>query len=249
MIKFNLLSKTYTLSNASYVDSICLFGSYARGDYDDKSDIDLLIIVEDCDEETLIERKKVFEKELKLPYHWLSVYRKSSIQDMHQYGSYFLWHIKHEGKILYSQTPFLVTILDTLPRYLKTKENLVEYLDVCQDIKKSIQIDELTLKYDLSILASIVRNTCIALCFLYDEYDFGKYSVVKHCKNILGEAFPITLDEYEKLYNFRLIETRSLNLGQAIDNIISKDYVLQWINNANKLIRLALDKEKEVNCV
>ncbi|MFH5186319.1 nucleotidyltransferase domain-containing protein [Paenibacillus sp. TAB 01] len=249
MIKFDILNKKYKLFNDGSVDSICLFGSYARGDYDDQSDIDLLIIVEDCDEENLIARKKKIEKELELPYHWLSVYRKSSIKAMHKYGSYFLWHIKNEGKILYSRTPFLSSLLDTLPPYLKTRENLIEYLEVCGDIKKSIQMDAVTLKYDLSILASIIRNTCIALCFLYNKYDFGKYSVVKQCQDILGREFPITLEEYEKLYNFRLIETRNLNLGHAVENIINKDYLQSWIKHAEDLIHLALDKEREVSCV
>jgi predicted nucleotidyltransferase len=249
MIKFDVLTKSFILPKVGYIDSIYLFGSYARGDYDDKSDIDLLIIVEDCDEETLINRKKIFERELNLPYHWLSVYRKSSIIDMHQYGSYFLWHIKHEGKILYSQTRFLSSLLDTLPTYIKTRENLIEYLDVCKDIKKSIQLDTVTLKYDLSILASIIRNTCIALCFLYNKYDFGKYSVVKHCQDFLGREMPFRIDEYEILYNFRLMETRSLNLGHAIDNIINKDYVHTWIKNAEKLINIALDKEREASSV
>lgn len=201
-------------------------------------------MVSDCDEEELYIRKRFIEESLNMPYHWLSVYRKSSICELHEYGSYFLWHIKIEGEILFSNSSFLSDILESLPPYRKTIDNLYEYRQICMDIKKSVLIDACTIEYELSILASIIRNTCISFCYLNNQYDFGKFSAVRKTLGSMDGEIPFTLQEFELLYSFRIAETRKLNIGQDIHDIITVDYALNWVEKAVYLIDMILSKER-----
>ncbi|MCX7572028.1 nucleotidyltransferase domain-containing protein [Tumebacillus sp. DT12] len=243
MIQFSVLGETYRL--ATDIEAICLFGSVARGDNDENSDIDLLIVVEDCDEQSLIDYKAKIIEELNVPYHWVSLYRKSSIIDMHRYGSYFLWHVKTEGKILFSKNGFLEKVFTDLPPYNKTRENLTDYLEVCRDIESSLERDSLTLGYDLSILASIARNTCIAISYLFGELDFGRITCVEKCLKFLGAQFPFSLGEYEELYKYRIMETRGYGVVTHISDIDKELYVREWLLKIESLLNVALKIEKE----
>ena len=81
--------------------AVKLYGSYARGDYDDESDIDLMVIADISPDERSDIRKKLFDftYDLNLQYNvLLSVY----IQDKDTYetykGSYpFFKKIEKEG--------------------------------------------------------------------------------------------------------------------------------------------------------
>ncbi|MEE0857213.1 MAG: nucleotidyltransferase domain-containing protein [Ruminococcus sp.] len=81
--------------------AVKLYGSYARGDYDDESDIDVMVIADISPDERSEIRKKLFDftYDLNLKYNvLLSVY----IQDKDTYetykGSYpFFKNIEQEG--------------------------------------------------------------------------------------------------------------------------------------------------------
>lgn len=58
---------------ALYGDRLCdviLYGSYARGDYDDESDIDLMILLTDEQVNTYAEIRKIIEIEAKLLFRY-----------------------------------------------------------------------------------------------------------------------------------------------------------------------------------
>jgi predicted nucleotidyltransferase len=242
MVHFNVIGKIYSMS--AEVESVALFGSVARGDFDSFSDIDLLIIIDDCTEDELIQTKKIMAYELEMPFHWLSVYRRSAIEYMSKYGSYFLWHVKVEGRILYSKEGFLENILDELPPYTRTREDLLDYLTVCNDIRQSVQKDDSTINYDLATLASIARNTCIALTYLYGRLEFGRTQCVHVSREIIGTGFPFSVHEYEELYHFRFLDTRGYNeLQESADT--TPEYVVQWLDKIERLIHLVLKKTKK----
>lgn len=82
---------------------IILFGSYARGDYDNESDIDILVIVDD--EELEIYRKKRIE----LTTYYLDkedillsiVIERASIAERYKNHSPFLISVHQEGIVIY----------------------------------------------------------------------------------------------------------------------------------------------------
>jgi len=234
--------------HGDFIEAIVLFGSKARGDDDSISDIDIFILINDCSEEELILHKKEIVNTLHVPADWISVYRQSSVTAMHNYGSYFLWHIKREGKILFSKNQFLEQILDSLPAYSGVEEDLKDYLVICQDIEKSISLDENTLLFEMATLASLARNTCIAVSYKKGRMVFGRLDPVIEAKKIFGNEFPFSINDYVVLYKYRLARIRSTSLIADYNMKPSIDDVKIWIERIKKLINLALDictKESE----
>lgn len=239
MVEFNLCGRNITFYSSN-VECVYLFGSTARGDNDRFSDIDILIVIDDCDEDAFIETKINLSGALGMPADWLSLYRISSIKNMYEYGSYFLWHIKLEGIKLYSKSGIFERLLLTLPTYKKAKEDLLEYLNICKDISDSIKIDDKTLSYELSVLASLTRNTCIALSYINHNFEFGRTSVIISCQKIMGDKFPFALSEYEELYKYRICYTRSTENQELPLKEPSVQMVNKWIINVKLLIEYAL---------
>ena len=193
------------LSHEQNIREIYLFGSFARGDQDQYSDIDILIVVDDCTENEYIKYKDSYAQILEVPVSWLSVYRIDKIKKMYNSGSYFLWHIKTEGKVIYSRDNELESLLLTLPRYTNIENDLNEYSEILSDIKDELDNKYISIDYELSVLASLVRNTCIAISYLNGKLDFGRNSVVIYCSSRYG--LDIDLAEYEALYQYRLYHT------------------------------------------
>jgi predicted nucleotidyltransferase len=154
MINFTIRNIEYNLNDTNnLIEFISLCGSSARGDDDSLSDIDFFVVIDDCNEESFISTKKWISETLNIPINWISQYRKSSIVKMHEYGSYFLWHIKLEGKTIFSRSGFVEELLRILPPYNRVKEDLTQYLEICNDIKQSIKQDNVTISYELAVLA------------------------------------------------------------------------------------------------
>lgn len=228
-----------------FIEAIVLFGSKARGDDDSISDIDIFILITDCSEEELILRKKELVNILQFPPDWISIYRQSSVTTMHDYGSYFLWHIKREGKILFSKSQFLEQTLESLPAYSRVENDLNDYLVICQDIEKSISLDDSTLLFEMATLASLARNTCIAVSYKKGRMVFGRSAPVIEAKTIFGKEFPFSINDYDVLYRYRLARIRSTSMTASNNLKPSIDDAKIWIKRIKKLILLALDVCKE----
>jgi predicted nucleotidyltransferase len=91
---------------------IILFGSYARGNPNENSDIDLMVILDDNHiSKTYAERlnkrisirKLVLEINRKVPLDIL-VYSKAELKKIKEHGNYLIDEIEKTGKILYEKT-------------------------------------------------------------------------------------------------------------------------------------------------
>lgn len=186
------------------VIAIYLYGSVARKQNDDNSDYDVLLCIEDCSDEKYFELKNIIEKAYKDTKYEFSLYQLSTIKLLYNKGSYFLWHLKMEAIPLFEKNSELSDLLKTLPKYSNTLEDFKEYYDILQDIKLSMSEGDYLEEYELSILATIARNTCIGLCYLLNNMDFGRITPVIKCKEIFGSKIPFSVEDYINLYNFRI---------------------------------------------
>ena len=84
-------------------DQIVLFGSYARGDYKEKSDIDLLIIKKNLKNERETNNmlyKAFFENKISIPIDLISIDYNKYMELNNEIG-YIYKTIKDHGKIIY----------------------------------------------------------------------------------------------------------------------------------------------------
>lgn len=217
--------------------AIYVYGSVARSDSDNDSDCDLLVCIDDCSESEFILLKSSvswWEKNLNCEF---AFYRMSTLKEMQKKGSYFLWHIKQEGVLLYEQSPAFQALLHQLPLYTDTKSDFLEYNEILDDISKSVLQDNTTIEYDLSVLAVLARNICIGCCYLFGNMDFGRRSPIIKCVNFWGTEFPFSLSEYDKLYDFRLAITRGKEINK---DIASEEYIASWLKKIRSTLSLAL---------
>lgn len=236
-IEFDYTKIPETLLNK--IICIYLYGSHSRGDNDEYSDCDIFICISDCLDNEYYELTKELNSIFNSEYE-LSVYKISKIRQMQVKGSYFLWHLKKEGRLIYQSDNCVSTILENLPLYKHTYEDFAEYAIILEDIKQSLEEDCIPI-YELSLLASLARNICIGICYLKGIMDFGRVSPVIRCLQIFKEKFPFTLSQYNKLYSYRICYVR----GVPIKYDITLSYVFDWCNKIKVLLNLAMNIRSE----
>lgn len=218
---------------------IYLYGSQSRGDSDEYSDCDIFVCIHDCTDNECEEATRILNKTFNGKYEF-SVYKISKIIQMQAKGSYFLWHLKKEGRLIYQSDNSVSAILDNLPSYKGTYEDFAEYFVILEDIKQSLTEDCIPV-YELSLLASLARNTCIGICYLKGKMDFGRVSPIAFCLQLFKEKFPFTLSQYNNLYSYRISYTR----GVSPQDNLSLSYVSDWCNKIEKLLCLAINIRSE----
>lgn len=235
MISFQIGSKSYCIKQHGTIEEIWLFGSYARGEQDQYSDIDLLIVIQDCDDEEYKRIKMQLSQELGMPLEWLSLYEIHKIREMAAQGSYFMWHIRQEGRLLYAKGDFLRDILAELPEYQNAMQDLEDYSIICNDIRCNLLEKYVDITYELSVLASIIRNTSMTVDFLEGKMSFGRVQAVEICNAILKGRCNIPIKEYERLYTNRLYMTGKADTYARM----TINDVAEWLNKAEHLILCA----------
>lgn len=92
-----VISKNYT------PDKIILFGSYARGDYHEGSDVDLVIIKDNVPDNFLRRLDEVIELfDGNIPVEVL-VYKNDEVKKMLKRGNGFIRTVLEEGKVVYEK--------------------------------------------------------------------------------------------------------------------------------------------------
>ncbi len=217
--------------------AIYIYGSVARSDNDADSDCDILVCIDNCLDEEYCKLKSSVHYLQKDHKYEFAFYQISALEVMCRKGSYFLWHIKSEGVLLYQRNDSVQLLLDNLPPYHGTLADLCEYSEILDDIKLSIEEDQTAFKYDLSVLATLARNICIASCYLIGQMDFGRITPVSKCMQFWKDDFPFSLSEYTELYVYRFANARSRPQSTCLP---SKNYMLSWYKRIDVLLNLAL---------
>lgn len=234
-----LAELVYTLPREllEITDSIYLYGSMARGDISQDSDCDLLIAISDCSEETFSSIKdatKMWHPELNCE---IAIYQMSALKAMQAKGSLFLWHIRTEAQVVYSRGNQLAKLLSELVEYTSAKESIAEYCEIMHDIMDDDTDDIDVIQYNLSVMATLIRNTCIVCCYLIGNKQFGRTSPIRVCTTYFKNQFPIALEDYEQLYLYRVSINRGGNMPYQ-SNLAC--YYDDWKVKTNTLLELAL---------
>lgn len=233
-MKFSIAGHQYSIELEPNINSIILYGSYARCENDDFSDMDILIVIEKDVEKSYIIKDSQGKA---LPDKWITVYSKAAMESMKTFTSLFLWHIKLESKTIYKKDSYLETLLGDLPEYVHTDDDIQQYKTILSDIKEIIKNSKCTIFYELSLLASLVRNISIAYCYLNGKMCFGRVTPVE----LLLSDYPLfSIEDYEKLYVFR--STYNNDTIKQI-NPMTEDYIQHWITKIEQLIIIVEEKQ------
>ena len=210
--------------------ALWLYGSKARGDSDDFSDTDLLVIGKSIKD--LKYAEKLIPKgllKMNLNFHsW------KEIQIMAKYGSLFLHHLKTEGKCIYKgelAKDKLLYLFSTLKDYKKTKTDLKSFLKVVKETRQSLITNQM-LYFDLSVLATVIRHCSILGCWHLKKPCFNRIEPVKYLTKILGLS-KINIEEYSKLYKYKLYIERRISKSD-VEEIKTSPII--WIQNAENII-------------
>lgn len=225
-----IAGRKYYIENVENINCVMLYGSWARHENDEFSDMDILIVTED----TINKKFVISDSEGNfLPEKWISIYSKENIMYMKKNTSLFLWHIKLEALCLYKKDLFMDEILYNLSEYNGTAEDIYQYKVIYQDIKKLMEKQQfISLHYELSLLASLVRNIAIAYCYVNGVKCFGR---IKPVLLLIGDYPLFSIEEYVELYTFRSLYNNS---ESNCYGKIELEFIWKWIDIIEELIRV-----------
>jgi predicted nucleotidyltransferase len=210
-------------STVSAASEIWLYGSWARGDTDPVSDIDVLVAGE-LKEQALVH--------VPYPHEQLSIVRYDwrELEHMAVYGSLFLHHVRLEGRPLVSAAESrLSALLETLPRYERADRELASFVTVLDDVERALVGDH-SPAFELSVIATALRHACILGCYAIGRPTFGRESAFR---TFLGETgFDELIPPSQLLYRFRLYED-----GRAPAPFeASTEDVRSWLEKARQVL-------------
>ena len=233
--KFNP-NKIYNVTPEDYsIESIIVFGSFIRGDNNIHSDIDFLIVIDNCSyNEKLITKLNIAE-EMQIPPSWISIYTTDEIYDLCLYGDSFLWSIKLEGLILYSRSGFFEYCLYNLRLYTNMTNDIASNYKKLRNISYDFNTKTVSNATLIKRVGYIIRNTLTILAYTAGVINYNKYEVYDICKSIPGFYIPFSKESYIKLLDIKsYIKDNSLD-ADSIPNF--HQYIKLWIKKAFLLVR------------
>jgi predicted nucleotidyltransferase len=181
----------------SATSELWLFGSVARGDTDDLSDVDVLVAGE-LEPQALSDLPYPKERMSLVRYDW------PELRQMAGYGSLFLHHLRLEGKLLFSpHESELAVLLEGLPQYRRAQQELSTFVRVLADVNDALNGDH-SPEFELSVIATALRHSCILGCYAVGEPKFGRRSAFELFLRRSGREDLV--EAAQELYEFRLYE-------------------------------------------
>ena len=187
--------------------AVWLYGSHARGDDDEFSDMDVLVISDREVGEALIGQLSRGGVDPSVSrYSW------DEIEQMARYGSLFLRHIELEGRRI-SETPpakgRLSNILSNLGPYQFARRDIEGFHTVLRDVRESLDTHDASLPFELSTLGTVFRHACILGCSLAARPCFSRIEPTRRLVAHWG-LNQSWAEDFPSLYMFRMFADERL---------------------------------------
>ncbi len=201
-----------------------IFGSYCRGEIDNYSDIDLLLIKDINEDLTTFDLDK------------FSIYNKKRINELWQEGNPFAWHLHLESKFIFSNTKTnYLKSLGVPNEYQNLDNDLNKFYQLYIDAKESLNQSFSSKDFDFSMIFLAIRNfaSCYSLGYL-KKPNFSRNSSLQ-----LGEdSIQILNSSYSILEKARILSTRGIGsniLDSEFDEVVNEmENITKWFEKLNK---------------
>lgn len=193
------------------VKSVLIFGSVSRGDADSNSDLDIAVFVEAQRIDELVEIKRSLIKQRFEKNPNFSIYSTVTANKMAESGSLFLWHLKYEGKTLFSKDSWEKKLLVELAPYSREKaiQDIKTFRIAIDDVQKSLNSGS-ELLYEASTLFSILRGVGMIFCMRSGVPTFRRLEPIERLRKFVGPLFGMSSHHIEQLKVARHIYGRSI---------------------------------------
>lgn len=174
--------------------NIYIFGSVVRGEVDQYSDIDLLLISD--------------ESMQNIDSNKYSIYSPERIKELYAEGNPFAWHLYYESKLVYTSEQDFLLSLGKPSDYGNCKSDLLKFKKLFDDSIISIRENSFSIIFDLAMIFLAIRN--FATCYTLGCYEKPIFSRLTFEKL---DDYPLKLDDKVKelLMMSRISSTRGIN--------------------------------------
>ena len=207
-----------------------LFGSVARGDDDELSDLDLLALVKTgAGPVSLEEVCATLPADLAGETATVSWYGIERLVEMYRSGELFAWHIHLDGKVLHNPVGAVATLGVPAP-YRRALDDVDSFLSIAADLPSQLERAGCNAIYEFGVLYVCLRNVAMsASAHLSVQPDFTRQSPYR-----LGDGppCPVPESEYRMSMLCRLASQRGLRLPSEISPSRVMDYhdvVFPWM--------------------
>ena len=220
-----------SLKKSKVILAAMLYGSTARKDSDAYSDKDIFILCDDMNAHELLKIKKNLIAPAFADQMSVSTYRLNDVIAMSKKNSLFMWHLKLQGKIIFSKNRILDQILETLEPYNNYQEDLECYTKLLADVKNSLTKWGYLNEFDISLLFTIARNICILLCYHQGAPKFGRSNAYLKANRIFRDNFPMPDKVYQKLCSYKIWYERGIKMNRDSNNEFNSNTIIDHMND------------------
>ena len=187
---------------------VYIFGSVARNEHDERSDLDLLAVVADGEGKVPVDRVLSCVpgnlQEMEASISW---YGRKRLRTMFRNGELFAWHLHHEAIPLYEIDQVLANLgIPTI--YNGARDDVVSFQNILEIIPTQLATSPDNAIYELGLIYVCLRNICMsASAMLCARPDFSRYS--PFALHGLTPA-PLTREEYEIAMACRMAGQRGI---------------------------------------
>ena len=225
--------------------AVVLFGSTARLDADEHSDRDIVVLCRHSDIGELQKTRRNIVVPAIGTREGVCCYRVSDFESMAKKGSLFLWHLKLQGKIVFSRDDVYQRILDSLAPYNNYEEDLRCYAELFADVADSLDRRGGLSEFDLSVLFTIVRNTCILLCYHRGRPKFSRSNPYLTARGLFADSFPLDDWVYPELCSWKLWYERGVKPRREVRD---ESHFRVLLKEVRKLLEFSAEQCVWKNC-